>query len=156
MTTFLELFVHFVEQYVRQQRRQWAALRRTLMSLRRYTVGQHAGFQVAADESQHATITDALPELSHQHVVVHAVEELLQVHVHHDATTFLDEALRLHDCVVSASPRPEAVAAFREGRVEYRLQNLQQGLLDESVEHGRDAKLSHPTIALRNQLLFHL
>src|SRR6478609_5996180 len=112
MTTLLELLVYFVEQYVRQQRRQRAALRRALVSLRRYAVGQHSGLQIAADESQHTTIIDTLLQLPHQHVVVYAVKELLQVHVHYDATALLDEALRLHDSVVGAPPWPEAVAEF--------------------------------------------
>ncbi len=88
----------------------------------------------------------------HQHVVVHAVEELLQVHVHHEAAAFLDVALRLAHGVVRAASRPETVAVLRKGRIEPRLQDLQQRLLDEPVEHRRDAELAHPAAALRNLL----
>ena len=38
-----------------------------------------------------------------------------------------------------ASPRPEAVAVLAEGRIDQRLQHLQQGLLDQPVHHGRES-----------------
>jgi hypothetical protein len=46
-----------------------------------------------------------------------------------------------------AAARPKTVAVLREAWVEDRLQHLQQCLLNETVENGRDAKLSHPTIS---------
>ena len=48
---------------------------------------------------------------SHQHVVVYAVEELLQVHVHHEAAAFLHVGVALARTASCARrPRPEAVA----------------------------------------------
>jgi hypothetical protein len=44
---------------------------------------------------------------------------------------------------------------LRETRVEAGLQDLQQGLLDEPVEHRRDTKLAYPAAALGNLLPFH-
>src|SRR5262249_12052491 len=44
----------------------------------------------------------------------------------------------------------EAVACIREGWVEQRLQDLQQGLLDEPVEHRRDAELALAPARLRD------
>jgi hypothetical protein len=44
------------------------------------------------------------------------------------------------------------VAVLREGRIESRLQDLQEGLLDEAVERRWDAELSLPTVALWNEL----
>ncbi len=96
-----------------------------------------------------------LASLSHQHVVVHAVEELLEIHVDHPSASFLHVLLRLAHGVVRAAPRPETVAVLREGRVELRLQDLQEGLLDEAVERRWDAELSLPTVALRDQLPLH-
>jgi hypothetical protein len=69
-----------------------------------------AGVEVAADESEHSLVRDSLCELAHQHVVVHAVEKLFEVHVDHPAATFLDVLLRLAHCVVCTTSRPEAVA----------------------------------------------
>jgi len=70
----------------------------------------------------------------------------------HEAASFLDVALRLDDGIVRALSRPKPVTVLREARVESRLQDLQKGLLDESVEHRRDAKLAHLSVALWNEL----
>ncbi len=44
--------------------------------------------------------------------------------------------------------RAKAVAVLREAGVEAGLQDLQQGLLNEPVEHGRNAKLPNSTATL--------
>ena len=87
--------------------------------------------------------------------MVDAVEELLEVHVHHDALTSLDVPLRLAHCIVRVAPGPEAVAVLREGGVPHRLQHLQDALLEKPVEHRRNPKLSDSTAALRNLRLPH-
>src|SRR5246500_5877884 len=46
--------------------------------------------------------------------------------------------------------RPEPVTVFGEYWVPSALQNLHHRLLNESVQHRRDAKLSHPAFRLRN------
>ena len=56
--------------------------------------------------------------------------------------------LRTKHGVVRTPSGPEAVACIREGRIESRLQHLQQGLLDEAVKHRRDTLVklhSYPT-----------
>jgi hypothetical protein len=55
---------------------------------------------------------------------------------------------------VRAPPRPNAVAVLRESRVEVRLQDLQQGLLDETIESRRDAQFAHPAASLGYLLPF--
>jgi hypothetical protein len=60
-------------------------------------------------------------------------KKLLQIHIHHEAAPLLDIALRLDDCVMRTRSRTKTVAVLRETRIESRLQDLQQGLLDESV-----------------------
>jgi hypothetical protein len=87
--------------------------------------------------------------------VVHAVEESLQIHVHHDATTLLHVSLCLTDRSVGTTTGPEAVAVFRESRIELRLQDLQQGLLDKAVEHRRDPQFSGPSATLGDLLSPH-
>jgi hypothetical protein len=74
--------------------------------------------------------------------------------VHRDTAAILNEALCLHDRVECTSPWAEAVTEFPETWVQYRLQDLRQGLLNDTVEHGRDADLAHLTVTFRNQLLF--
>jgi hypothetical protein len=123
--------------------------------LHHHPARQDPGGQVAANEPQHSTVVDSLGHASHQHVVVHAVEKLLEIHVHHPAASFLEVLLRLAYGVVRAAPRSETVAVLREGRVESWLQDLQEGLLNESVERRWDAELSLPSVALRNELTLH-
>ena len=62
--------------------------------------------------------------------------------------SFLDEALGGADRVVSAPSGAEAITVGRERRVESRLQHLQDRLLDESIEHARNAEHAHPAPAL--------
>jgi hypothetical protein len=57
-------------------------------------VRQDARLQVAANEPQHPLVRDPLRKPVHQDVVVNAVEELLQVHVHHDPVAGLHVLLR--------------------------------------------------------------
>ena len=49
---------------------------------------------------------------------------------------------------MSGAPRSKTVAAFRERPIPVPLQNLYNRLLDQAIQHGRDAKLSYPTIRL--------
>ena len=86
-----------------------------------------------------------------QDVVVDPVEELLQVHVHHDPPARLHVRLRREHGVVRASARPEAVAVLAEGRIKNRLQHLQQRLLDQPIRHRRDAKLALASLRLRDR-----
>src|ERR1700689_57445 len=50
-----------------------------------------------------------------------------------------------------APARPEAVAVLTEGWIKYRLQHLQQRLLDEPIRHRRDTKLALTSVWLRNR-----
>jgi hypothetical protein len=81
MSAPLQLLVDFVEQHVCEQRREWSTLRRSLVPFHHDPVRHDSGVEVAADEPQYATVLHSFAELAHQHVVVHAVEEFLQVHV---------------------------------------------------------------------------
>ena len=65
--------------------------------------------------------------------MVDPVEELLQVHVHHDPPPSLHVRCAVNDRVVRTAPRPKAVAVLAEGRIQNRLQHLQQRLLDQPV-----------------------
>ena len=59
-----------------------------------------------------------------------------------------DVMLRLGHCLVGGTSRSEAVAVRGEIRVPPLLENLQQGLLDQSVDDARHAELSDPAIRL--------
>ena len=85
----------------------------------------------------------------HQDVVVDPVEELLQVDVHHNVVAGRDVRLRLCHRLMRRAPRPEAVARLGERPVPVRLQHLQHRLLDEAVEHRRNAERPRAARRLR-------
>ena len=84
----------------------------------------------------------------HEDVVVDPVEELLQIEVDHDPVTRGNVLPRLGQSAVGTPPRAEAEARRRERRVEDRLQDTQHGLLDQAIDHRRDAQLPHPAARL--------
>src|SRR5512135_3205347 len=47
---------------------------------------------------------------------------------------------------MSRATGPEPVAVFRERRVPAALQDLQDRLLDQAIQHGGDAELAHPAV----------
>src|SRR5579863_315080 len=61
-----------------------------------------------------------------------------------------DVLLRLGHCLMCRAFRPESVTVFGECWVPSALQNLHHRLLDESIQHRRDAQLSHPAVRLRD------
>jgi hypothetical protein len=73
-----------------------------------------------------------------------------QVHVYHDTASVLDVLLRPAHGIVRPPSRSQAVAMVRKAPVDSRLQHLQDRLLDEPIEHRRDAELAHPSAALRD------
>lgn len=70
--------------------------------------------------------------------MIDIVEELRQVEINRDAITGLDVGLYLLECAVGGAFRSEAVARFREVRIEYRRHDLGNGLLDDPINYGRD------------------
>ena len=82
--------------------------------------------------------------------MVDPVEELLQVDIQHNAAALLHVGLRATYRVMRPPPGPEAIACIREGWIKQRLQDLQQGLLDEPIEHRRDAELALAPAGLWN------
>jgi hypothetical protein len=79
--------------------------------------------------------------------VVHPVEELLQIEIDHEAAAAGHMGPGGKDRVMGAPPRPKAVGRGREVRIEDRHQHLMHRLLDEPVQHRRDAQLPHPFAA---------
>jgi hypothetical protein len=75
----------------------------------------HACFQIPSDETKHSPVVDLLREFLHQKVVIDAVKEFLQVHVHHKPATFGDILPGRLDRLMGVPPRSEAVA--RSGKV---------------------------------------
>jgi hypothetical protein len=112
--------------------------------LHHHAVGPAAGLQVAADDPQHLRVRDPVVQLPHEHVVVDAVEKLLEVHFHHPTPSILHVLLCLPHGILRPAARTETVAVFAEGRIEDRLQHLKHQLLNEAVEHRHTAPTPPP------------
>src|SRR4029077_6549163 len=84
----------------------------------------------------------------HQAVVIDPVEEFFEIKVNHDAVACGNVSLRLGYRLMGGASRSEAVAVLGKRRVPPLLENLQQGLLDQSVDDARHAELSDPAVRL--------
>jgi site-specific DNA recombinase len=80
----------------------------------------------------------------HEYVVTDPIKELLQINIYHHLPACLHMALRLPHRIMRTSARSKAVAVFGKRRIDHRLQNLQQGLLDQPVDHGGYPQFPHP------------
>src|SRR5262249_24083446 len=109
----------------------------------------HARGQEAADQLQEALVSNPLGNEPHQDVVVDPVEELLQVDVHHHGVPGRDIRLRPLHRLMCRVLRSEAEARLGERPVPVSLQHLHDRLLDEAVEHRRDAERPHAARCLR-------
>ena len=144
----MSLPVHLVQQHVGQQRTQGATLRRSLVPLDHHAISHDPGVQVGAHQPQHRRVRYPPAQPLHQDVVVHAIKELLQVHIHHHPAARLHVAAGLSHRVVRAPARAKAMAVVAEGRIDDRLQHLQQRLLDQPIQHRRDAQLALAPVRL--------
>ena len=72
---------------------------------------------------------------SHQDVVVHPIEEFLQIEIDDPAMPVRDMLLRPSHRLMRGSAGTKAIARVREGRVPSRLKHLKDRLLNEAVEH---------------------
>jgi hypothetical protein len=80
--------------------------------------------------------------------VINPVEEFFEIKVNYDAVARGNVLLRLGYSLMSGASRSEAVTVLGKRRVPAFLKNLQQGLLDQSVDDARHAELSDPAIRL--------
>jgi hypothetical protein len=75
-------------------------------------------------------------------------QEFFEIKVNYDAVARGNVLLRLGYSLMSGASRSEAVTVLGKRRVPAFLKNLQQGLLDQSVDDARHAELSDPAIRL--------
>ena len=75
-------------------------------------------------------------------------QKFFEIKVDHNAVARGNIALRLGHRLMGRAPRSEAVTMPGKRWVPLLLQNLQQGLLDQSVDDTRHAELSDPAIQL--------
>jgi hypothetical protein len=105
----------------------------------------HAGSKEPTDDFEHAFVADVPAQTVHQHVVVHAIEEFLQINVHDDVPSTGHELFGLRQRIVCAASGSESVARLREGRIEDAFQHLQHRLLNQPIHNRGNAQLSHST-----------
>ncbi len=137
-----ELLVQIIQQQIGEQRRQRAALRRTLVSHGADAVLHHPRRQKAADDAQQALVADAPCQAGHQHIVVDPVEKFFEVEIDHDVMPVGDVFPGSEQCIMRSPSRAEAEARRREARIEQRLEDLQDRLLDQAIDHRRNAQLA--------------
>ena len=80
--------------------------------------------------------------------MIDPVEEFFEINVNDDAVARGNVLLRLGHRLMGGVSRSEAVTVLGKRRVPAFLQNLQQGLLDQSVDDARHAELSDPALRL--------
>jgi hypothetical protein len=77
-----------------------------------YPVCEYTRIEVTANEPEDTAVRDPLSQSSHQHVVVHSIEEFLQINVHDIAAAFLHIGASATHSIVRPPARPKAVAGF--------------------------------------------
>src|SRR6202040_1371090 len=151
MSPALQLAVEFVEHEITQQWRKRSSLRSSFHARTDQSVLHHPGIEECPDELQQPLVLDALGDLAHQFVVIDSIEEFFQIEVDHPSVALRDVLLRLSHGMMRRPTRSEPIAVLGERRIPSPLQNLHHRLLDKAVQHGWDAKLSHPSaIRLRD------
>jgi len=69
--------------------------------------------------------------------VIDSVEKLFEIEINHDVIALGNVLLRVGHCLVGGTSRSEAVAVLGKRWVPLSLENLQQGLLNQSVDDTR-------------------
>jgi hypothetical protein len=123
-------------------------LRGPLIHRENQAVLHHPGSQKYPDEFEHAFVGHPCGNAGHEAVVIDSIEEFLEVEVNDDIVAFGDITLCLSYRLMGRAPRTESVTVLGKRRVPLLLQNLQHGLLDQSVDDTRHAEFSDPTVRL--------
>src|SRR5665213_427145 len=149
VTALLQFLVQHIQHQVRQQRRERSTLRRAFLRRADQSSLHRTRGQKAADEFRDALVSNPLGNEPHQDVMVDPVEELFQVDIHDDGVSGRNIRLRPLHRLMRRALRPEAEARLRERRVPAGLQHLHYRLLDQAVEHRRNAEQPHAARRLR-------
>jgi len=135
-----QLPVELIQYDIRQHRRQRAALRYALCRGLYTAVHTDSGLEIAVDEAQQGRVIGALFEPHHEPIVIDAIKERFDVGVHHPGIICADIRLDLSHGLMCRASRAEPVTAGVEVGFPFGADDLRDGLLDESVDHGRDTQ----------------
>src|SRR5690349_12016056 len=80
--------------------------------------------------------------------MIDPVEKFFEIKVNYDTVALGNVLLRLGHRLMGGASRSEAVTVLGKRRVPALLKDLQQGLLDQSVDDARHAELSDPALRL--------
>jgi hypothetical protein len=105
-------------------------------------IPHHSRRQKAADNPQQARVANAPCQAGHQHIVVDPVEKFFEIQIDHDVVPVGDVFAGSEQRLMRSPSRAEAKARRREARIEQRLEDLQHRLLDQTIDHRRDAQLA--------------
>jgi len=136
------------ESYLLRSGRERTALWGPLVHRADQAIFHHPGLEKRPDEFEHPFVGHPRRDACYQAVVIDPVEEFFEIEVNDDAVALGNVLLRLGYCLMGRASRSEAVTVLRKRRVPALLQNLQQGLLDQSVDDTRHAELSDPALRL--------
>ena len=87
-------------------------MRRALLGRFDQPVFQHSGVQKSPDELKHAFIGYPRGYSGHQNIVVHPIEELLQIDIHHIPEARSDILLGLSYRLMRRTSRTKSVTVF--------------------------------------------
>ena len=125
-------------------------MRSSLIHRTHQSAFHYASCEKRPDQLQQSLVADPFGDLCHQFVMRNPIEEFLQIKIHTPAIAFGDVLLRRLHRLMRRPPRTKPVTVFGKRPVPSALQYLHHRLLDESIQHRRDAKLSHPSIRFRD------
>lgn len=111
-------------------------------------VGEHPGFEPAANQPEHLDVLDHLGHFPQQAGVTQVGEEPLDVELGHPPITSTDRLPHPPDRLLSRPARPVAEAARQEPGLKERFKDLPGGLLHHPVGHRGNAQRPHPTVRL--------
>ena len=147
-TTTDEFLIKFVQHDVAQQGRKVTALRSTFVCSFVDTIFHYTRFQILAYQTFGVRVTDDTTDIAHQLVLGNFVEELFQINVNYPFIAIIQVFKKFKNGLLAITTRTKAIAMFLELRLEDGRKDLDDGLLDSSVQHGRDAKFTHTSVPL--------
>src|SRR5215471_10879348 len=142
------LLVEFVEHEVAQEGREPTALWGPLVHRADQAIFHHPGLEKRPDELEHTFIGHPRGDARHQAVMIDPVEKFFEIKVDHNAVARGNVLLRLGHCLMGGASRSETVTVLGKRRVPALLKNLQQRLLDQSVDDAGYAELPDPAVRL--------
>ena len=113
---------------------------------------QHAGLEPFLDQSHDAPVRDAVLEKLHQPPVIESVEEATDVGIEHPVhPSPVNSGGQGIECMMRTSPRSEPVGEAEEVDLVERIQDLDDGSLDDLVFQRGNAARPLPPVRLRDE-----